>query len=89
LEENYCCATDGVARWFVIGYSAMLASGVEKSESGRVSERGRRLGFFFKESFSLARVIFAKQGFECCVSFGGGIVFFKNFKFFFCFKLMF
>jgi len=72
LKENYCCATDGVARWFVIGYSVMLASDVEKSESGRVSERGRRLVFFLKESLSLslslffllyARVIFAKQGF--------------------------
>jgi hypothetical protein len=50
----------------------MLASDVEKSESGRVSERGRRLVFFLKESLSLslslffllyARVIFAKQGF--------------------------
>jgi hypothetical protein len=39
-------------------------------------------------SLLYARVIFAKQGFECCVSFCGGIVFFKKIKIYFCFKLM-
>jgi hypothetical protein len=52
------------------------------------SLRSPSLSLSLSLSLLYARVIFAKQGFECCVSFCGGIVFFKKIKIYFCFKLM-